>query len=129
MSYVAQLVAHLTAGTCLTADPEAASLSSAQSETFEEIDHEIILRYFSLPLIQEGVVVSCKRKYVHGVLVNCLVKLALEKIGVRQTDRPDITIAGDWDVKHQIKQKQTAIHDKCRLLSHLFTVKAPNIAH
>ena len=39
------------------------------------------------------------------ILVKCLVKLAHEKSVVRRTDRPDMTIAIDWDVKHQIKQK------------------------
>ena len=40
-----------------------------------------------------------KRKYVHKVLVNCLVKLAQKKSVVRWTYRPDMTIAVDWDVK------------------------------
>ena len=39
-------------------------------------------------------------------LVNHLFKLAQEKSEVRGTDRPDMTIAVDWDVKHQTKQKQ-----------------------
>ena len=38
------------------------------------------------------------------VLVNYLVKLAQEKSVVRLTDHPDMTIAVDWDVKHQNKQ-------------------------
>ena len=42
------------------------------------------------------VVVNYKRKYVHEVLVNSLVKLAQEKRVVRWTDRPDMTIAVDW---------------------------------
>ena len=50
------------------------------------------------------VVVRLKRKYVHEVLVNGLVKLAQEKSLVRWTDRPDMTIAVDWDVKNQTKQ-------------------------
>ena len=49
------------------------------------------------------VVVSYKRKNVHKVLVNRLVKLAEEKSVARWTDRPDITIAVDWDVKQQTK--------------------------
>ena len=55
------------------------------------------------------VVVSYKRKYVHEVLVNHLVKLALEKSVVRCTDHPHMTIAVDWDVKNQTKQKHSMI--------------------
>ena len=40
--------------------------------TFLEIDHEIISRVILLPsAISIRVVVSCKRNYVHEVLVNC----------------------------------------------------------
>ena len=38
------------------------------------------------------------------VLVNHLVKLAQEKSVVRRTDPNDMTIAVDWDIKHQIRQ-------------------------
>ena len=58
----------------LTADPEVASLILARSNTFVEIDHEII------STVILGVVVSYKRKYVHEVLANCLFKLAQEKV-------------------------------------------------
>ena len=47
------------------------------------------------------VVVSYKRKYVHEVLVNRLVKLAKEKSVVMLTDHPNMTIAADRDVKQQ----------------------------
>ena len=71
-----------------------------------EIDYEIISTV--IPYADsKRVVVSYmyKRKYVHGVLVNrFVVKLAKENSVVRQTDRPDKTIAVDWDVKHQAKQ-------------------------
>ena len=40
--------------TCLTADPGVASFIQAQSNTFMEIDHEIISTAILLPLIQEG---------------------------------------------------------------------------
>ena len=40
---------------------------------------------------------------MHEVLVNRLVKLAQEKSVVRWTDRPDMTIAVDWDIKQQNK--------------------------
>ena len=65
------------------ADPGVASLIQAQSHniTFMEIVHEISSTVILLlPLIQGGVVVSYKRKYVRKVLVNRLVKLAQEKV-------------------------------------------------
>ena len=65
---------------CLTADPGVASSILAQSHTFVEIDHEIISTAILLPSTDSRrVVVSNKRKHVHEVLVNCLVKLAQEK--------------------------------------------------
>ena len=71
-----------------------------------EIDHEIIYRVILLPSADSRRVgVSYKRKYVHEVLVNPLVKLAQEKSVVRLTDHPDMTIAVGWDVKHQTKPK------------------------
>ena len=70
--------------TCLAADPGVASLIPAWSHTFVEIDHEIISRVILLPSADSRkVVVSYKRRYVHEVLVNCLVKLAQEKSVVR----------------------------------------------
>ena len=64
---------------CLTADPGAASSILAQSHTLVEIDQEIISTAILLPSADSRrVVVSYKRKYVHKVLVNCLVKLAKE---------------------------------------------------
>ena len=56
------------------ADQGVVSLIPAQSYTFVEIDHE------------------------------SLVKLDQEKSVFGFTDRPDKTIAVDWDVKHQTKQ-------------------------
>ena len=65
----------------LNADPGVQSLIPARSHTFVAIDHEIISTVILLlPLIQEGVVVSYKRKYVHEVPVNHSVKLAQEKV-------------------------------------------------
>ena len=59
----------------LTADTGASSLILARSHAFAEIDHEIISMAILLPqLIQEGLL-----KYVHEVLVICLVKLSEEK--------------------------------------------------
>ena len=63
-----------------SADPGVVSLIRAWSHTFVEIDHEIISAAIRLPSANSRrVVVSYKRKYVHEVLVNCLVKLAQEK--------------------------------------------------
>ena len=70
-----------------------------------EIDHKIISMSILLPSADSRrVVVGYKQKYVHKVLVNRLVKLAQEKSVVRWTDRPDMTIAVDWDIKHQKTQ-------------------------
>ena len=45
---------------------------------------------------------------MHKELVNCLVNLALESL-VRRNERPDMTIAVDWDVKHKTKPKNAVI--------------------
>ena len=75
-----------------------------------EIDHEIISTAILLPSTDSGkIVVSYKQKYVHKVLVNCLFKLAQEESGVRLTDRPDITIAVDWNIEN--KQSMHMIED------------------
>ena len=61
--------------TCLTADPRAVSLILAHLHTFAKINHEILSNAILLPAADSRrVVVSYKRKYVHKVLVNCLVK-------------------------------------------------------
>ena len=92
----AQLVTCLFRDKCLTADPGVLSLILAQSHTFVEIDHEIISRTIILPSPDtRRVGVSYKRKYVHEVLVNPLVKLVQEKSVVRWTVCPDMTIAVD----------------------------------
>ena len=81
--HVAQLV------TCLAADPGVASFIPDRSHTFAEIDHEIISTAVLLPSADSGrVVVSYKRKYVHKVLVNHLVKLAQEKVWLGELTIP-----------------------------------------
>ena len=66
-----------------------------------EVDHELIsTAIFLLSADSRWVVVGYKRKYVHVVLVTCLVKLAQEKSMVRRTDLLDMTIAVDWDVEN-----------------------------
>ena len=52
----------------------------AQYQTFVKIDHEIISMVITMPSADpRRVVISYKRKYVHGVPINCLVKSAQEK--------------------------------------------------
>ena len=61
-------------------------------------DQAIILTAILLPSTDSRrVVISYKQNYVHGVLVNHLAK--------GKNDSPDLTIAVDWDVKHQNKPK------------------------
>ena len=65
--------------TCLTADPENASSIPARSNTFVDIEHEIISTVMLLLSADSRKIVdSYMRKYVHEVLVNRLVKLAKE---------------------------------------------------
>ena len=65
----------------LTADPGVTSLIPAQSHISVEIHHGIIsTAILLLSADSRSVVVSYKRKYVHEALVNCLVKLAQEKV-------------------------------------------------
>ena len=74
----------LTTDACLTADPAFASLIPAWSHSFVEFEHEIISTVILLPsVVSRSVVVSYKGKYVHKVLVNCLVKRAQKKSVVR----------------------------------------------
>ena len=89
------MVMCLNADTCLTADPGSM-----------EIDLEIISTTILFPSTDSRrVVVRYKQKYVHEVLVNPLVKLAQEISVVRWTDRPDMAIAVDWDVRQQTKKQ------------------------
>ena len=102
--HLEQLVTCLAADACLAADPGLASLLLAWSHTIVEIDHEIFSMVILLPSTDSRrVVVSYKRKYVHKVQSNCLVKLAQEKSVVMWTDRPNMTIVVKWDVKNQPK--------------------------
>ena len=78
---------------CLAADPGVPSFILARSHTSGETDLKIISTAILLPSADSRrIVVSYKRKYVHEVLVNCLVKLTQEKIVVRLTDHPYMTI-------------------------------------
>ena len=90
--------------TCLIAERGVASTVPIRSNTFAEIDHLIISTAILLPsAYPRRVVVSYKREYVHEVLVNCLVQLADEISVARRTDRPDMTIAVDWEEPNQTK--------------------------
>ena len=76
---------------CLTAYPGVVKSISAQSHAFMEIDHEIIsttILLSSADLRRD--VVSYKRKYVHKVLVNRLVRLAEEKIWLVELTVPTL---------------------------------------
>ena len=73
----------------LTTDPGVTSSIPARSHTFAEIDREVISSAFLLPSADSRrVVVSYKPKYVHDVLVNCLVKLAQEKVWLGELTVP-----------------------------------------
>ena len=79
---IAQSETCLATDASLTADPGVTSLIRARSHTFVEIDHEIISTVILLTSADHSrrVVFSYKGKYVHKVLVNCLFKLAKEKV-------------------------------------------------
>ena len=87
---VAQSVTCLATGACLTAVPGVASSIPARYHTFVEFDHEIIFTVILLlPLIySRRVVVSYKRKYVHKLLVNRLLKPAQEKVWLSELTVP-----------------------------------------
>ena len=74
----------------LTADPGVARSIPALSHTFVEIDYEIISTVILLPSADHSrrIVVSYKQKYVHKVLVNCLFKLAQEKVWLGELTIP-----------------------------------------
>ena len=74
----------------MTADPGVASLIPSRSHTFVEVDHEIISTVILLPSAEsfKKGCVSYKREYVHEVLVNCLFKLAQEKVWLGELTVP-----------------------------------------
>ena len=77
---ISQSVTCLSADMGPTADTGVMFSIPAWSHTFVEIDHEMISMVILLPSADlRTVVVSYKRKYVHEVLVNCLIKLVQEK--------------------------------------------------
>ena len=91
---------------CASASRAGRSSGPATSFRHLEIGHEIIsTAILSLPLIQVGAVVSYWRKDVHLVLVNHLGSLPRNSL-IRLTDRLDMAIVVDWNVKPRTKQKQ-----------------------
>ena len=78
----AQSVTCLITDARLTADPGFANSIPAWSHTLVEIDHEIISTVILLPSLihSRRVVIIYKWKYVYNLLVNCLFKLAQEKL-------------------------------------------------
>ena len=88
---IAQSVTCLATDESLTADPGVASSIPARSHTFVEIDHEIISTVILLPSA-ESIMKGCcqlQAKVCDEVLVNCLFKLAQEKVWLGElTDPP-----------------------------------------
>ena len=94
-------------------DPGVVISIPAWSCTFMEINHEIFSTVYSHspPSANKRLVgVSYKRKFVHEVLVNGLVKIAQEKSSVRLTEHHDMTIAVDWYVKPNKQTIQLSVH-------------------
>ena len=72
-----------------------------------KIDHEIISTVILLPSADSFKKGCCQlqvKVYAQSILVNLLFKLAQEKSVVWWTDRHDMTIADDLDVKKQNRQ-------------------------
>ena len=86
---VAQSLTCLATDASLTADPGAASSIPARSHTFVEIDHEIFSTFILL-LSAESFKKGCCQLQgnVHKLLVNCLFKLAQEKVWLGELTVP-----------------------------------------
>ena len=83
---VVQSVTCLATDASLTADPRVASSIRTRSHTFVEIDHEIISTIILLPSAE-----SLKKGYCQlqaKVCVNCLFKLAQEKVWLGELTLP-----------------------------------------
>ena len=101
------------------------SLISARSHTFMEIDHEMISMVILLPSADSRrVVVSYKRKYVHIVLVSCLVKLAQKKMWLGEQT---VLTAVDWDIKNQIKPNLSLSPTNIECCQHKKGVLSPKL--
>ena len=73
-------------------------IKTHKTQTFMEIDHEIISTVILLPLIQDGLL-SVTSMCMTSSAGNRFVKLAQENSVVRITDCPNMTLAIDWVVK------------------------------
>ena len=100
---VAQSVRCLATDASLTADPGVAISIPARTNTFMEIDHEIISTFILLPS-------AYKRKYVQEVLVNPLFKLAQKNVWLGELTVPPRPKLLTWDVKQQNKQTLHSLH-------------------
>ena len=87
---VAQSVMCLATDASLTADPRVVSSIPTRSNTFVVIDHEIISMVILLSSAKSFKKGCCQLqvKYVHEVLVNCLFKLAQEKVWLSELTVP-----------------------------------------
>ena len=77
---VAQSVICLATNASLTADPGVASSIAARSHTCVDIDQEMIYTVIVFPSAESFKKGCCKYMYVQEELVNCLFKLAQEKV-------------------------------------------------
>ena len=87
---VAQSVTCLVTDAKLTADPGVASSIPVWSHTFVEIDHEIISMVILLPSAESFMKGCCQlqAKVSARLLVNCLFKLAQEKVWLGELTVP-----------------------------------------
>ena len=87
---VAQLVTCLATDASLTAYPGVASLIRARSHTFVEMDHEIFSTDILFPSAESFKKGCCQlqAKVWHKVQVNCLFKLAHEKVWLGELTIP-----------------------------------------
>ena len=86
---VAQLVTCPDIDACLTADPGVASSIPSRPHTFVEIDYEIISMVILLPSAESFKKGCCQlQAKVNKVLVNCLFKLAQEKVWLGELTVP-----------------------------------------
>ena len=87
---VAQSVTCLVTDVKLTADPGVTSSIPARSHTFVEIDHEIISTVILLPSAESFMKGCCQlqAKVCARLLVNCLFKLAQEKVWLGELTVP-----------------------------------------
>ena len=89
----------LTADMCLTEDPGVVFLIPVRCHTFVELDHEIVSMAILLPsLVQEGLLSVTSKS------VCTKYWLTAKSIIHRKKVCPGMTIAVDWDIKHQTKQ-------------------------